>query len=71
MNRPGEALNPERYRFPHTRGGGPVGFFEHLVYECVFPTRVGVDLRLSSQEITPDSFPHTRGGGPRPPSETK
>ena len=34
----------------------------------VFPTRVGVDRRLSTPLIVLRSFPHTRGGGPEIPN---
>ena len=40
----------ERFRFPHTRGGGPFCLDCYILDIIVFPTRVGVDRSSSAPE---------------------
>ena len=57
-------INVEDRRFPHTRGGVP-SLHEVTAHPlAVFPTHVGVYLRVRSPISRRLSFPHTRGGVP-------
>ena len=51
-------------RFPHTRGGEPLGQSCKEAEKQVFPTHVGVNRNRQPAGRPVSRFPHTRGGEP-------